>query len=231
MNIKKLKGINDMLDFLKSTVGRKYLMAFSGLIWMGFIAGHMLGNMLILVSADLYNAYGHAIVSNKPLLYATEVIIVLALLTHIVTAISLTIQNKKARGVGYAVTPNGSKAPALGSRFMAVHGTIILVFIITHLIGFKYGKYYETQVDGVVMRDLHRLIVEVFQSPGAVAWYVVALVLLFFHLQHGAASIFQSIGFLERKMQKGIKAFALVYAVIVAVGFISQPLYVFLLHK
>ena len=58
-----------MLDFLKSTVGRKYLMGLTGLVWMGFIFGHMAGNMLILVSADAYNAYGHAIVSNKILLY------------------------------------------------------------------------------------------------------------------------------------------------------------------
>lgn len=220
-----------MLDFLKSTVGRKYLMAFSGLIWMGFIAGHMLGNMLILASADLYNAYGHAIVSNKPLLYVTEVVIVLALITHVVTAISLTIQNKKARSVGYAMAPNGNKGPALGSRFMAVHGLIILAFIIIHLATFKYGPYYETQVNGVVMRDLHRMVIEAFQNPIYTGWYVLALILLFFHLQHGAASIFQSIGFLERKMQKGIKIFALIYAILVVGGFLSQPLYAFLFHR
>lgn len=220
-----------MLDFLKSTVGKKYLMAVSGLIWLGFIAGHMLGNMLILVSAELYNAYGHAIVSNKILLYVTEVVIVLALITHVVTAISLTIQNKKARGTAYAVTPNGNKGPATGSRFMAVHGLIILAFIIVHLATFKYGPYYETQVNGVVMRDLYRMVIEAFRSPIYTAWYVVALILLFFHLQHGAASIFQSIGFLERKMQKGIKIFALIYAVIVVGGFLSQPLYAFLFYK
>lgn len=220
-----------MLDFVKSTVGRKYLMAFSGLIWMGFIAGHMLGNMLILVSADLYNAYGHAIVSNKPLLYVTEIIIIVALIIHVTTAISLTIQNKKARVVSYALTPNGNKGPATGSRFMAVHGLIILAFIIVHLATFKYGPYYETQVNGVVMRDLHRMVIEAFSNPIYTAWYILALVLLFFHLQHGAASIFQSIGFLERKMQKGIKIFALVYAIIVVGGFLSQPLYAFLFHR
>ena len=79
-----------MTDFLKSTVGRKYIMGITGLIWMGFILTHMLGNMLILVSADLYNAYGHAIVSNKLLLYTAESGLVAALIVHVVTAISLT---------------------------------------------------------------------------------------------------------------------------------------------
>lgn len=220
-----------MLDFVKSTVGRKYIMGITGLIWMGFIAGHMAGNLLLLVSADLFNAYGHAIVSNKPLLYGTEIILSLALIAHVVSAISLTIQNRKARDTRYAVTASGEKAVPKASRTMALQGSIILAFIITHLIGFKYGAYYETTVNGVVMRDLHRLVVETFQNPVFVAWYFVALVLLMFHLSHGAHSIFQSFGILERSFQQKLKKFAWAYALIVSLGFISQPLYVFLIHR
>lgn len=220
-----------MLQFLKSSVGRKYLMGLTGLMWMGFILTHMAANMLILVSADLYNSYGHAITSNKLLLYGAEVALVAALITHVFCAISLTLQNKQARGTRYAMNPNGEKAGPRASQFMAVQGSLILVFVITHLIGFKYGKYYETTVNGVVMRDLHRLIVEVFQNPAAVAWYVVALLLLMFHLSHGVASIFQSFGILERKMQNGIKKFAWLYALVVVGGFLSQPIYVYLFHK
>lgn len=220
-----------MLDFLKSTVGRKYIMGLTGLVWLLFILGHMLGNMLILVSPDLYNAYGHAIVSNKPLLYGTEVALVLALIAHVVTAITLTIQNRKSRDTRYAMSPNGDKGASLASKTMAPQGMIILAFIILHLAGFKYGNYYETNVDGVVMRDLHRLVVETFHNPGFVAWYVVALLILMLHLSHGTHSIFQSFGFLERKMQKGLKTMAWAYAIVVAFGFISQPLYVFLFHR
>lgn len=220
-----------MWDFVKSTVGRKYIMGLTGLVWLLFILGHMLGNMLILVSADLYNAYGHAIVSNKPLLYGAETVLVLALIVHVVTAISLTIQNRKSRDTRYAMTPNGDKGASLASKTMAPQGMIILAFIILHLAGFKYGTYYETTVNGVVMRDLHRLIVESFHSPGFVAWYVVAMLILMMHLSHGAHSIFQSFGILERKMQKGLKKMAWIYAIVVAFGFISQPLYVFLFHR
>jgi len=220
-----------MLEFFKSTVGRKYVMGLTGLVWMGFVLTHMAGNMLILVSADLYNAYGHAIVSNKPLLYGAESVLILALVAHVVSAISLTIQNRKARPVGYAMPTNGEKAASWASKTMAVQGSAILAFVILHLITFKYGTNYETTVNGVVMRDLHRLVLEVFASPGYVAWYVVCLFLLMFHISHGAASVFQSFGVLERRMQKGIKKFAWAYAVIVAFGFLSQPLYVFLIYK
>jgi len=220
-----------MLDFLKSTVGRKYIMGITGLVWMGFVLSHMAGNMLILISPDLYNAYGHAIVSNKPLLYGAETVLVLALVAHVGTAISLTIQNRKARNTRYAMTPNGEKGASLASKTMAVQGSIVLAFIILHLATFKYGTHYDTMVDGVKMRDLHKLVVEVFHQPGYVLWYVVSLLLLMFHLSHGAHSVFQSFGVLERKMQLGLKKFAWTYAVIVVLGFLSQPAYVFLFNK
>lgn len=220
-----------MLQFFKSTVGRKYLMGATGLVWMGFIFGHMAGNMLILVSPEAYNAYGHAIVSNKILLYGTEVTILGALIVHVLCAITLTLQNRAARGARYAVQPHGEKGAVVGSRYMAVQGSAILAFIILHLITFKYGAIYETTVDGVLMRDLHKLVLEVFQSPIYVGWYVVCLLLMLFHLRHGAASIFQSFGVLERKMQSNIKTFAWIYALVVVAGFLSQPLYVFLIHR
>jgi succinate dehydrogenase / fumarate reductase, cytochrome b subunit len=220
-----------MLQFFKSTVGRKYLMGITGLVWMGFIFGHMAGNMLIFVGADAFNAYGHAIVSNKILLYGAESIILAALVVHVFCAISLTIQNRASRNSRYAMTPNAEKGASWASKNMGIQGSAILAFIILHLITFKYGTYYETSVNGVVMRDLHRLMIETFAQPGYVAWYVVCLVLLLFHLSHGAASIFQSFGILERKMQAHIKKGAWVYALVVVGGFLSQPIYVYFVNK
>lgn len=220
-----------MLNFLKSTVGRKYIMGITGLVWMGFIFGHMAGNMLVFLGPDAFNSYGHAIVSNKILLYGTEVVLTLAIIGHVVSAISLTIQNRSARDTRYAVTPNGEKGSSWASRYMAVQGSAILAFVILHLITFKYGTYYETTVNGVVMRDLYKLMLEVFQSPVYVGWYVVCLLLMLFHLSHGARSVFQSFGILERKMQAHIIKGAWVYAIVVAGGFLSQPLYVFLFHR
>ena len=218
-----------MLNFFRSTVGKKYLMGLTGLIWMGFVLSHMLGNMLILVSPDLYNAYGHAIVSNKPLLYGAETVLILGLIVHVTTAIQLTIKNKKARPDRYVASSSGLKKASFASRTMAIQGSIVLAFVILHLATFKYGTYYETIVDGVKMRDLHKLVIEVFQKPGYIAWYFISLVLLMFHLSHGAQSVFQSFGVLQRKMQPQLPKLAWTYAIIVVFGFLSQPIYVLLL--
>jgi succinate dehydrogenase / fumarate reductase cytochrome b subunit len=212
--------------FILTSIGKKYLMGISGLVWAGFVFGHMAGNMLIFVSPDLYNAYGHAIVSNKILLYGTEAVLLLALITHVLMAVILTKENRQARSQRYAVSPSGIKGASLASKTMAIQGSLILAFVISHLVTFKYGTYYETTVNGVVMRDLHRLIVEVFSQPGYLFWYVVCLVLLGFHLSHGMGSIFQSLGISHVHSDK-IKKLSLTYAIVVALGFLSQPIYVF----
>ena len=212
-------------SFFLTTVGKKYLMGLTGLIWAGFVAGHMAGNMLMFVGADAYNSYGHALTSGY-LIYFIETVLVLALLTHIGCAVSLTLENRAARGgQGYAMTPNGNKAARWASKTMGVQGTIILVFIILHIATFKYGTVYETTVQGVQMRDLHRLLIEVFAHPGYVAWYLVAMVFLFMHLSHGVGSIFQSFGLKNDQNELKIKYVSRVYGLIVAAGFFAQPIY------
>jgi succinate dehydrogenase / fumarate reductase cytochrome b subunit len=215
-----------MSGFLGSTVGKKYLMGLSGLVWAGFVLAHMAGNLLIFVSHDAYNAYGHAITSGK-IIYVAEALLVVAFLVHVYTAISLTIANRTAKEQKYAVAAKGKKRVSLASRTMGVQGTLILAFLIYHLITFKYGTHYETTVDGVPMRDLARLMAEVFQSPAYVGWYVVCLILLGFHLSHGVGSSFQSLGLMEGSYRGTWKKLSYGYAVVVALGFIAQPLYLF----
>lgn len=215
-----------MTGFLGSTVGKKYLMGITGLVWAGFVLAHMTGNLLIFVSSDAYNAYGHALTSGN-IIYIAETVLVLALLVHISTAIYLTLENRKAKGQGYAVCAAGKKKVSLASRTMAAQGLMVLVFIILHIINFKYGSYYETTVNGVVMRDLARLISEAFQQPTYVVWYVVCLVLLGFHLCHGVGSTFQSLGLMEGTYRRLWTKLSFGYAIVVALGFISQPIYIF----
>jgi succinate dehydrogenase (or fumarate reductase) cytochrome b subunit, b558 family len=217
-----------MTGFLGSTVGKKYLMGITGLVWAGFVLAHMAGNLLIFVSADAYNAYGHAITSGK-LIYIAETVLVLALITHVFLAFNLTIANRAAKQTRYAVAASGAKKATLASRTMAIQGSLILAFVIYHLITFKFGTHYETTVDGVVMRDLARLMYEVFQSPGYVVWYLACLVLLGFHLKHGFNSSIQSLGLMEGSYRNLWKKMSIGYAVIVALGFIAQPIYIFLL--
>ncbi len=213
--------------FYRTSIGKKHIMGISAAIWAGFVLTHMAGNMLILVSAGAYNKYGHTLV-NSGILIPAEIVLVLALLTHVVMAIVLTVENRRARGnQRYAVTPKGEKGGSLASRTMAIQGSIILAFLIYHIITFKYGPVYQTTVEGVVMRDLHRLILEVFHQPIYVAWYTVCLILLGFHLKHGVASTFQSLGFKNDHYAPIIQKLSVAYGVIVALGFLSQPFYVY----
>jgi len=204
-------------------------MGLTGLVWLGFAAGHMAGNLLLFKSADAYNKYGHFLVTN-PAIYLAELVLVVSLLVHFIVAAQLTMKNRAARSSRYAVEPADAKAATLAQKTMIYSGSLVLVFIIYHLVTFKFGPYYSVQVGGVEMRDLHRLVVEVFQNPFYVAWYVVCLVLLGFHLSHGFSSVFQSLGFSHPKWNPLIKKLGLAYALVVAGGFLAQPLYVYWIH-
>lgn len=219
-----------MIGYFGSAIGRKQLMALTGLIWSGFVFTHMLGNMLILVGADAYNKYSHTLVSN-PLLPLAELLLLFALAAHVVYGLKLTLENKKAKSHKSALPTSGPKAPRFQSKFMIYHGTIILAFLILHIITFKYGTYYTTTVGGVEMRDLHRLVIEVFKNPIYVAWYLVALVFVGLHLSHGLWSSLSTLGLYHPQRSRALNVIGYLYAVVVAVGFMSQPIYVLFFNQ
>lgn len=215
-----------MIGFFSSSIGRKQVMGVTGLIWSLFVLTHMAANMLILFSADAYNKYSHALISN-PFLPIAELALVVFLLMHVIDGVWLTIENRKARPQKYAMPTNGKKKARFQSKFMIFHGSLLLVFIILHLITFKYGTHYTTTVDGVEMRDLHRLVLEVFQSPGYVFWYVVSMFAVGLHLSHGFYSAFASLGIFHSRFSPLLSKFGYLYGFIIAAGFLSQPIYVF----
>lgn len=216
------------MGFLKTTVGKKYVVAITGLGWALFVLTHMAGNLLLFVGPEAYNRYGHALTSN-PLIYVAEAGLVAILVLHVVFTISLSRQNKAAKPTGYAVTAAGAKRTDWIAKTMIVQGPLILFFIITHLKTFKFGEVYMVNYEGVEMRDLHRLMVEVFQDPGYVVGYIFALFLLGIHLRHGFASTFSTLGITSARFQKPIQVVSTFYGLIVAGGFMSQPIYIFLI--
>jgi succinate dehydrogenase / fumarate reductase cytochrome b subunit len=217
------------VKYLMSAIGRKQVMALTGLIWSGFVLTHMAANMLIIFSPEAYNKYSHALISN-PLIYIAEAALAMTILGHIVNGIWLTIDNRKAKAQKSSMSPSGGKAPRFQSKWMVYHGTLIAVFIIYHLITFKYGTYYSiTYPVGGEMRDLHRLVIEVFQSPAYVAFYLVCMVAVGLHLSHGFYSSFATLGLYHPRYSPLLSKFGYVYGLIIAAGFIVQPLYVFFL--
>lgn len=214
------------MGYFSSSVGRKQVMGFTGLAWALFVLTHMLGNMLIFVGSDAYNRYSHMLVSNEFIIIA-ELGLLVTLALHVIDGVWLTVQNKAARPKKYAMPTNGDKSARFQSKWMIYHGTILLVFIILHLITFKYGTVYMTTVDGTQMRDLYKLVIEVFQDPWYVAWYVFAMIIVGLHLSHGFYSSWASLGIFHPRLAPMVSKFGYFYAFIVAFGFLSQPVYVY----
>lgn len=215
-----------MSHYLKSTIGRKQVMGVTGLGLSIFVLSHMLGNLLIFVGPESYNTYAHNLVTN-PLIYIAEAGLLGIFVAHVFMAITLNFKNKSARGSTYAFTPNGDKAASFASKTMIHQGIVILVFVILHLNTFKLGTIYDVNYGGVDMRDLHRLVIEVFQAPMYTVFYIVCLIILGFHLSHGLASAIQTLGFNHPKYTPCIEKISVLYGLVIAIGFISQPVYVY----
>jgi succinate dehydrogenase / fumarate reductase, cytochrome b subunit len=213
-----------------STIGRKQLIGVSGIGLSLFVLMHMLGNLLILVGPKAYNNYSHSLTSN-PLIYLAEAGLLAMFAMHLVIASMISLKNMGAREGRYAVPAKGAKRTTLTQRSLWAQGLLILVFTILHLITFKYGPEYTANYGQGEIRDLHRLVIEVFKQPLYVGWYMVALLVLGFHLSHGVGSSFQTLGIHQVRFQGAIRRFSIFYAVIVSLGFIVQPLYVFFIHR
>ncbi len=213
------------LDYFKSTVGKKTLVGFTGLAISLFVFVHMLENMLILVSAETYNKYTYSLTSNHLLVYPAEVGLVLVFGIHIFLAYQLFLTGKISKPVGRYYEQGSEKGSSFAARTMILSGSLLFVFLVLHLITFKWGTDYRVTYDGVEMRDLHRLVVEKFSEPLYAVWYLVSLIVLLLHLSHGFKSAFQSLG-LASSANPTLKKIGWAFAILVAGGFISQPLYV-----
>jgi succinate dehydrogenase / fumarate reductase cytochrome b subunit len=217
-------------SYFCSTIGQKQLVALSGLALCGFVISHAAGNLLIIFSADAYNKYSHALVSN-PLIYFAEAILAGMFVLHLSLALYLTVKNRCARPTRYAVKASNAKAGEVIAPHMWKQGIIIFGFLIYHLVTFKFGTYYSTTIEGVTMRDMYKLVVECFQSPLYTGFYVFVMVVLGFHLAHGFHSSLQTLGFNHPKHSVKVKILSRLFGVFIAVTFAIQPLYVIFFTK
>lgn len=213
--------------FFRTTVGKKFLVAITGLLFAGFLVTHMSANLLLLFDGDAYNKYSHTLITN-PLLPVAEIGLIVFLVTHFALALYLAAKNQAARPVKPATQPPAGdpKRANVMSRTMALTGLLTLAFLVLHLWTFKYGTHYTTVVDGIEMRDLFRLVVEKFQSPLYVAWYCFSLVLLGGHLSHGIAATAQSLGFTGVRKPRWQSA-AMTASWLLVGGFLIQPIFLY----
>jgi succinate dehydrogenase / fumarate reductase cytochrome b subunit len=204
--------------YFGSSIGRKHLVAITGLLLCGFLVSHLLGNFLLLVGPNAFNLYSHKLISLGGLLYVIEGVLALVFLVHLYLAIRLNIENYQARGK-YAMKKRTGRGTTIMSATMPYTGIVLLVFLILHLMNLKFGTNYPTTVDGVEMRDIYRTTMEYFANPVNVGWYVFAMICAALHTAHGFPSAFQSLGWNHGKYYSKIKLIGYLYALLVGGGF------------
>ena len=215
------------MKHLSSSVVKKQIMGVSGLMLCGFLVSHLIGNCLIYVGPEAFNSYAHALITN-PLIYVAEAILAAIFLTHIFLAIALTIENNQARPEKYFIKHRSGRGATFASSTMPYTGIIVLIFMVLHILNFKFGPIYMATYDGVEMRDLHKLMIEYFADPLHVGWYIFAMIALGIHLSHGFWSAFQSIGFNHPKYNCGLKLISKCFALFITLGFSALPIWCFL---
>ncbi len=215
-----------LLTVLRTSVGKKWLVGLTGFGLSFFVLTHMAGNMLILKGAESYNFYAHALITN-PFLPVAEIGLLLTALVHVYFALTLARANRVSKGIKPYRTPTKDECDraSFASRSMVYTGMLTLVFLVLHLITFKYGAHYTAVYGGVEMRDLHRLVVERFKEPLYVAYYLFSLLVLLVHLGHGLSGFVQSIG-LGSVRNGCLKKAGYAAALVIILGFMSQPLYI-----
>lgn len=212
---------------LSSSIVKKQILAASGLCLCGFLIVHLLGNCLIYVGADAFNLYAHTLI-NSPLIYPAEFILFFLFLIHIVVAISLVIENHRARPEKYYMKVHTGRGANLASSTMPYTGIITLIFLITHLIHFKFGTEYLTILDEEEVRDIYRLVMEYFADPLHVFWYIIAVCVLGVHISHGFWSAFQSLGIDHPNYNLLLKKASKGFGIVVGLGYSALPVFCYL---
>lgn len=209
-----------------SSIGRKIIMAITGLFLCSFLVVHLVGNLQLFKNdgGQAFNVYSHFMGTN-PLIRTVEWVLVLGFGFHIYESFVLTRRNQTARGSNYASNHAEQNSP-WQSRNMGLLGTIILIFLLVHLYNFFYrARFGELDPDINNNADLYTLVASSFKQLWYVALYVLAQVALGYHLIHGFRSAFQTLGLNHRKYTPAIKFVGYAFSVLVSAGFAAMPLY------
>jgi succinate dehydrogenase / fumarate reductase cytochrome b subunit len=202
----------------RSFVGRKAIMAATGLVLFAYVLVHMAGNLQAFAGAERLDRYAEQLRAFPTLLWTVRAVLLVAVLAHVAAGADLYLLRRRARPIEYADWQPSGSTPA--SRSMAISGLLILGFVVYHLLDLTFGVVNPDFRAGQVF---HNVVVS-FGRVAAVAFYLAALVGLAFHLWHGLYSASQSLGASSGALTPAIRRIAAVIATIVAVGFAAVPL-------
>lgn len=204
---------------LASTVGKKMVMAVTGIILFGFVIVHMLGNLQVYAGAEAINAYGlflHSFLHGVGI-WLVRTVLLIAVLLHIWAMTALTLANRRARGVGYREWK--ARESTYASRTMRWSGVFLLAFIIFHLLHFTTGDFHPDFIPG----DVYHNVVTGFQVLPVSILYILATFALALHLFHGAWSMFQTLGLSHPRYNRLRNGVCVGLAALVVIGNLSFP--------
>lgn len=217
------------ISFLNSSIGKKLMMAITGSFLIIFLIVHLIGNITLFFGPAAFNGYVSTLDVVKPLVRVIEVVLLAAFLLHIFNGVRLWLENRKASGGKYRI--NGSRENTdVFSRTMFLTGSIIFIFLVSHL-GTFFWRFNIS--DPMGLADHHQyfdIVVHFFSIWWYVLLYVIAMVLLGLHLNHGFQSAFQTFGWNNKKYFPTVEKIGTAYAMIMAVGFASMPIYFFFFY-
>ena len=216
-----------LVQFYRSTVGKKIIMAATGLIGIAFVIGHMAGNLQAFVGRDKLNAYGALLHGPlAELLWVVRVVLIVAVVLHVLMAWQLTMRARAARPIGYK--QRDPQVSTWASRTMRWGGVLLLAFIILHILHFTTGQVDPARafarLDAAGRKDVYANLVASFRIWWVAAFYVVAMIFLGLHLYHGAWSSVRTLGYAKPSPYPLHRRIALVVAAVVWLGFTVVPL-------
>lgn len=212
-------------DFYRAALGKKVVMAATGLVLWSFVVGHMAGNLKIFFGADSFNHYaewlrevGQPLLPRSGLLWLARIGLLVSAALHVHAAWALTVINRRARPQGY--DRRRDQHASFAARTMRWTGVALLLFVVYHLLHFTWGTAHPDFIAG----DAYHNVTVAFANLGIAALYAVAMAFLALHLWHGLWSLFQSLGWNHPTFNSWRRVFAVTMAVAVALGFVVVPL-------
>jgi succinate dehydrogenase / fumarate reductase cytochrome b subunit len=216
-----------LCDFWDSSIGKKLIVAVTGIMLVGFLIAHMAGNLLIFQGRESLNDYAYFLhhFLHGMGIWLFRVGLIVAFVLHIVATVSLTRQNRAARSEKYA--HEATSRASLSSRYMIWSGLTVIAFVIFHLLHFtvRIDPDLASMKDPMdpSRHDAYGMVIAGFQNPVVVLFYIISISFLCSHLSHGIASIFQTLGFNSKKTRDPFHKLGLVISVVLWLGFLSIP--------
>lgn len=216
-------------QYFCSTVGKKWLVALTGLFMIFFVVAHLLGNLGMFSGAEATNQYAAFLKSVPKLLWGFRIALLGAIALHIWLTIDLTQRNRRARPESYL--NKKSRKASFNSRYMLVSGLTVLAFIAYHLAHYTLGftnPEYATLHDHEGRHHVYNMVVMGFSNPLVSGFYILAQILLAFHISHGISSATRTLGLSDRVVYERVRGAGVIFSAVIALLFISIPVAVLL---